>query len=70
MPRFGRSSWGAKWAPSNKWVSAQGVFATGLVQIGFENGTNEEFWKFGMIWFIQALVSYLVSNKRLPDENS
>lgn len=59
-----------KWIPTNKWVAAQGVFATGLAEHGFTDGTDNAFWKFATLWGIQALVTYWISNKRLPDENS
>ncbi len=59
-----------KWIPTNKWVAAQGVMATGLTQYGFDSGADKDFWKLAAIWFIQAVVTYFTSNKRLPDENT
>jgi hypothetical protein len=60
----------SKWIPTNKWVVAQGVLATGLTEQGFEHGTNAMFWKLATLWGIQAVVMYFTSDHRLPDENS
>lgn len=57
-----------KWIPTNKWVAAQGVFATGVAEHGFDVGTDTAFWKLTVLWGVQAVVTYLITNKRLPDE--
>lgn len=57
-----------KWIPTNKWIAAQGVFATALVSSGFDSGWDKGEAKLGIVWGIQAVVTYLTSNKRLPDD--
>jgi hypothetical protein len=60
----------SKWEPTNKWVAAQGVLATGLASYGFDEGVDKGFYKLATFWFIQAVVTYFTSNHRLPDETS
>jgi hypothetical protein len=60
-----------KWIPDNKWVAAQGVMASGLIQSWFETGWDKQTeGKFAALWIVAAVVSYFTTNKRLPDANS
>lgn len=59
-----------KWLPTNKWLVAQGVLLTAISNGAFDDGWNDDDWKLAVAWGIQAVVTYFVSNKRLPDEGS
>jgi hypothetical protein len=59
-----------KWLPTNKWLAAQGVLATGVAEQGFNHGTDNSFWKLATLWGIQAVVTYLTIDHRLPDETT